>query len=224
MTCCVYTWISPHYGTRFIGADRGSPYFRRTEIFHPPSAAHQEQYRSAYQSEFNGTYGPLHTTHIKEYGPAHQYWHQTLNELGVPSSPESLAGSNCGVWNLVCTINPDTQERSYAASAYYLPFASRPNLHVLTEATVMKVLLEQKDSWVGTGVRVRHDGVVMDIKAAREVIISAGSIQSPQILELSGIGRRDVLEAAGIEVKVDSPNVGENLQDHMSMRCGFWLY
>lgn len=63
----------------------------------------------------------------------------------------------------------------------------------------------------------------MDIKAAREVIISAGSIQSPQILELSGIGRRDVLEAAGVELKVDSPNVGENLQDHMSMSCGFGL-
>lgn len=86
----------------------------------------------------------------------------------------------------------------------------------------MKVLLEQKDSWVATGVRVRHDGAVMDINAAREVVISAGSIQSPQILELSGIGRRDVLEAAGVEVKVDSPNVGEDLQDHMSMSCGFW--
>lgn len=95
--------------------------------------------------------------------------------------------------------------------------ASRPNLHVLTEATVLNVLLEQKDTWVATGVRVRQDGILLDIHAAREVIISAGSVQSPQILELSGIGPKDVLEAAGIEMKVDSPTVGENLQDHMSM-------
>jgi choline dehydrogenase-like flavoprotein len=121
---------------------------------------------------------------------------------------------------LVCTIDPDTQERSYAASAYYLPIASRPNLHVLTQATVLKVLLEQEDGWVATGVRVQCDGVVLNINAAREVIISAGSVQSPQILELSGIGRRGVLEAAGVEMKVDSPNVGENLQDHMSTSFG----
>lgn len=100
--------------------------------------------------------------------------------------------------------------------------ASRPNLHVFTETTVLKVLLEQNDGWVATGVRVRHDGVVLDLKAAREVIISAGSVQSPQILELSGIGRQDVLEAAGVEMKVDSPNVGENLQDHMSTSSQSW--
>ena len=164
----------------------------------------------------------MQTTHIKQYGPPHQYWHLTLNELGVPSNPDSPAGSNCGVWNLVCTIEPDTQKRSYAASAYYLPVASRPNLHVITETTVLKVLLEQKDGWVATGVRVRHDGVVLDLKAAREVILSAGSVQSPQILELSGIGRQDVLEAAGVEMKVDSPNVGENLQDHMSTSSQSW--
>ncbi|KAJ5118428.1 uncharacterized protein N7443_007357 [Penicillium atrosanguineum] len=191
------------------------PYFLRSETFHPPSAAHQKHYQSSYRAEFNGTEGPVQTTHIKQYGPPHQYWHQTLNELGISSNPDSLAGSNCGVWNLVCTIEPDTQERSYAAPAYYLPVASRPNLYVITETTVLKVLLEQKDGWVATGVRARHDGVVLDIKAVREVIISAGSVQSPQILELSGIGRQDVLEAAGIGMKVDSPNVGENLQDHM---------
>lgn len=118
---------------------------------------------------------------------------------------------------MLATIDPDRQERSYAASAYYLPVRSRSNLHVLTEATVTKVLLDSRDGeLVATGVRVRHKEEEMDITAAREVILSAGSIQSPQILELSGIGRRDILEAAGVEVHVHNANVGENLQDHMS--------
>lgn len=119
---------------------------------------------------------------------------------------------------MLATIDPARQERGYAASAYYLPVRSRPNLHVITEATVTKVLLDSLDGeWVATAVRVRHKGEEMDITAAREVILSAGSIQSPQILELSGIGRRDILEAAGVEVHVHNANVGENLQDHISM-------
>ncbi|KAJ5151711.1 hypothetical protein N7492_010006 [Penicillium capsulatum] len=192
------------------------PYFRQSETFHPPSAAHQEQYRSSYEQEFNGTNGPIQTTHMKQYSPAHQYWHDTLNALRVASSRDSLAGSNVGAWNMLATVDPNRQERSYSASAYYVPVQSRPNLHVLTEATVMEILLERRDDqWVATGARIRCDGEETDIHVSREVILSAGSIQSPQLLELSGIGRRDVLEAAGVDVKVPNDNVGENLQDHM---------
>jgi choline dehydrogenase-like flavoprotein len=119
---------------------------------------------------------------------------------------------------MVCTIDPQSQERSYSASAYYAPIARRKNLHVLTDATVLNVLIEMIDGiWSATGVRVRHGDNEMDVKAVREVILCAGSIQSPQLLELSGIGQRKILAAAGIEVKIENSNVGENLQDHMSM-------
>jgi choline dehydrogenase-like flavoprotein len=120
---------------------------------------------------------------------------------------------------MLCTIDPDSQERSYSASAYYHPIAKRPNLHILTEATAMEILFESEDDdWYATGARVRWNGLEANIKSYEEVIICAGSVQSPQLLELSGIGDQDVLEAAGIETKVHSPNVGENLQEHMSMR------
>lgn len=123
---------------------------------------------------------------------------------------------------MVCTIDPHRQERSYSASAYYAPVAGRKNLHVLTDATVLNVLIETVDGeWSATGVRVRHGDGEKNIKAAREVILCAGSIQSPQLLELSGIGQRKVLEAAGIQVKIENSNVGENLQDHMSMKFLF---
>jgi choline dehydrogenase-like flavoprotein len=119
-------------------------------------------------------------------------------------------------------MDPHRQERSYSASAYYAPIAERKNLHVWTDATVLNVLIEMVDGeWSATGVRVRHGDKEMEVKAVREVILCAGSIQSPQILELSGIGPRKVLEAAGIDVKIENSNVGENLQDHMSMAFFF---
>lgn len=120
---------------------------------------------------------------------------------------------------MICTVEPATQSRSYSANAYYLPVADRPNLYLLTEATVTGVLVDRNDDgeeWATKGVRLLCNGGEMSVLASREVILSAGTVQSPQLLELSGIGDRDVLEAAGISAKVNNPNVGENLQDHMS--------
>lgn len=155
---------------------------------------------------------------MNQYNIAHQYWHSTLNQLGVSSIPDSLAGSNVGAWNMLASLDPHRQERSYSASAYYEPIAGRPNLHLLTEAIVMEVLFDtdERGCLVTTAVRVQRELEEVDIKVIREVILSAGSVQSPQLLELSGIGNRDVLEAAGIPVKIHNPNVGENLQEHMS--------
>ena len=127
---------------------------------------------------------------------------------------------------MLASLDPDRQERSYSASAYYEPVSGRPNLHVLTEAIVTEVLLDtdERRSWVAKGVRVQCGLEEVNIKVVREVILSAGSVQSPQLLELSGIGNRDVLEAAGIPVKIHNPNVGENLQEHMSMNLFFLVF
>ncbi len=88
---------------------------------------------------------------------------------------------------------------------------------LLTEAFVTELVLEKEgEEWVAKGVKFTHGGEEHVVKTGGEIIISGGSVQSPQLLEVSGIGRPEVLQAAGIEVKVDSPNVGENLQEHMS--------
>lgn len=119
---------------------------------------------------------------------------------------------------MVCTLNPTTQTRSYSANAYYLPASDRSNLTVFCETVVTQILIDKDldGEWVATGVRVSCNGEESCITASKEVIISAGAIQSPQILELSGIGSETVLQAAGIPVKVANANVGENLQDHLS--------
>ncbi|PLB49826.1 putative choline dehydrogenase [Aspergillus steynii IBT 23096] len=191
------------------------PFFKRSETFHAPDSSHQESCRSYYQADVHGVNGPVQTTHIREYGPAHQFWHDTLNNLNVETSPDSLGGRNSGAWNMVCSIDPVKQARSYSATAYYYPIKQRPNLVVL-EATVTEIICERtEDDWRAAGVRVRCDGKITDIPASKEVVLCAGSIQSPQLLELSGIGSRSVLNAAGIPIRVENPNVGENLQDHM---------
>ena len=88
---------------------------------------------------------------------------------------------------------------------------------MLTDATVQRVEMEKKNGeWAAVGAQYVCGGEKFVAKAAKEVIICAGSIQSPQILELSGVGNPVVLEAADVQVKVANPNVGENLQDHPS--------
>ena len=99
-----------------------------------------------------------------------------------------------------------------------MPAAKRENLVLLAEATAREVLLEDEGTgWAAKGVRFVCEGREYTVQVDGEVILSAGSVQSPQLLELSGIGNRDILQAAGIDVKVENPNVGENLQDHMCM-------
>jgi len=88
---------------------------------------------------------------------------------------------------------------------------------VLTDATVERIEIERKDGdWVASGVQYTYGGDQFTVKASREIIVCAGSVQSPQLLELSGIGNPEILQSAGIPLKVANLNVGENLQEHMS--------
>lgn len=106
----------------------------------------------------------------------------------------------------------DPGRRSYAATGYLRPNLGRPNLKVLVEALVTKVDL---DGNTATGVEFTHGEKRYNIKASKEVILSGGVINSPQILELSGIGDPQVLKEAGVECKVENNRVGANFQDHV---------
>lgn len=97
-----------------------------------------------------------------------------------------------------------------------MPAAKRDNLVLLSESTVREILLEKDDGdWIAKGVRFEHKGNEYTIRVSGEIVLSAGSVQSPQLLELSGIGNSEILRAAGIDVKIENPNVGENLQEHL---------
>ncbi|KAF3922797.1 hypothetical protein AA313_de0207849 [Arthrobotrys entomopaga] len=202
-------------GNKGWGWDRLQPYFRKAETFFLPTADLKEKHKLDYDTEKHGSHGPIHTSYSKEHGDHHKYWQETLQNLGVERRP-AFDGSNVGVWTGLTSVNPKTIKRSYAASEYYLPVASRENLHVICDSIVREVILEKSnEQMVATAVRFECNGVEYVAKADSEVIISCGSVQSPLILELSGVGNPDVLKAANIEVKVENRNVGENLQDRL---------
>ena len=177
---------------------------------------HQTENQSLYHPDFHGTEGPLKTSYSTTYGASHQHWHKTLHKLGIETNASHFSGSNVGVWTSIVGVTPEKRERSYSAVAYYRPVSHRPNLVLLTDAIVQELVLEQESSgWTVKGARFIHSGQEHILRTEGEVILCGGSVSSPQLLELSGIGNPAVLSAAGIDCKVPSPYVGENLQEHM---------
>jgi len=119
------------------------------------------------------------------------------------------------------SINPTNWTRSYSRPAYIDSLPPRPNLHILSESTVVRfVLSDQKDKngkFVAEAVEFAKDenSPRSSVKVAKEVIVTGGTLGSPKILMYSGVGPADVLAAANVPVKVDLPGVGQNLQDHI---------
>jgi choline dehydrogenase-like flavoprotein len=122
---------------------------------------------------------------------------------------------NVGVYTGLSTIDLKDGTRSYAASGYYKPNAARKNLLVLTDAHVSKVALSPTDGdlYRAEGIDFIHNNETYQVRGVRrEVVLSAGSLQTPQILELSGIGNPETLKKHDIKPLVDLPGVGENLR------------
>lgn len=141
-----------------------------------------------------------------------------LENVGVECNRSHMSGSSVGAWTALTAIDPSTQKRCYSAPAYYDTVSHRGNLVLLTNATVRNIVLDKvkvSGEQIARGVSFIHDSQQYTVDVSGEIILSAGSIQSPQMLELSGIGNPEVLSAAGIKTIVANPNVGENLQDHM---------
>ncbi|KAF9021462.1 alcohol oxidase [Hymenopellis radicata] len=148
----------------------------------------------------------------------------SANALGIPTTSNPDAGNGTGILYTARVVNPITGERSYAGNAYYEPFASRPNLKLISEATVTKVLFNTDGPEpVATGVEFLWGGESYTANSNLEVILSAGTILTPKLLELSGVGNATILESFGIDVVLDSPYVGENFHDHCVTYSDFQL-
>ncbi len=141
---------------------------------------------------------------------------EAAKRTGLPETGNFNAGDNTGVGYFQMTTRDG--RRMSSARAYLGPARHRPNLQVLSGAHALRVVIEGGRA---TGVEVLHEGQRRVLRAAHEVILSAGAIQSPQLLQLSGVGRADTLRALGITPVVDLPGVGENLQDHLQVRPSY---
>ncbi|KAI0280314.1 alcohol oxidase, partial [Russula aff. rugulosa BPL654] len=150
---------------------------------------------------------------------------EALQALGINIASEPFAGDTTGLWSTPLTISPRTRKRSYAANMYYEPHASRNNLTVLTSAHVMRISLSKAAAGEATAESVSflYEGNEYRALVKKEVIVSAGAIMSPQVLELSGIGDPGVLRNADVEVVVDLRGVGNNVQEHYNVAVSYQL-
>jgi choline dehydrogenase-like flavoprotein len=144
--------------------------------------------------------------------------------LKLPLTADPALGKATGGYSAPGTVDPATKTRSSSASAFYTPAENKSNLHVVTGAQVQKILFEQEGpNLTATGVsyRILKGSSENVAKAKKEVILAAGTFQSPKLLELSGIGGATLLEKHGIPVLVDNPHVGEHLRDHLLTGISF---
>jgi choline dehydrogenase len=174
------------------------PYFRRAET-HLEGA-----------DEYRGGDGPLATRTGVFVNPLYRAFLEAGRQAGYALSADLNGYRQEGFGKLDMTVARGA--RASAANAYLRPAMKRPNLAVRTHALVEAIVLDGRRA---TGVRYRRQGRVETVVAAREVIVAAGAINSPQLLKLSGIGPAAELRQHGIAVAHDLPGVGENLQDHL---------
>ncbi|RPA97277.1 alcohol oxidase [Choiromyces venosus 120613-1] len=217
-----YEW-EKDFGMKGWTWDNFLKYSKKTQTFNVPTKTEQLAMlpTPTHVPEFHGTDGPIHVSFSSWYEDIMKLPMLAFAAIGVPRNVEPMSGSNVGSGIAAHSIDPATSTRSYAANAYYKPNFSRENLVVLTSAQATKVLIED---CVAVGVEYLFDGKTHTAHASKEVILSAGAVVSPQLLELSGIGDKKLLEKYGIVCKVDNPNVGEGMQDHVMTSIGFELH
>ncbi|KAL0938637.1 Glucose oxidase 2 [Colletotrichum truncatum] len=193
-------------------------YYKKSETLQPPTA-NQIADGVTYVPEQHGSTGPLKVG----WKPGMvdmsfvEALNQTYNAVGVPGL-QDIAGGDMVGWNIYpATIDTGLQVREDAARAYYFPYQNRTNLRIFLNTEAQRLVWANGTEATASGVLVKDKtGATRTIYANKEVILSAGSLRSPLLLEKSGVGNPDILKAAGVQTKVKLPTVGENLQDQMN--------
>jgi choline dehydrogenase len=178
-----------------------------------PLFKQMESFEGGGDDEYRGRGGPLKVTVNEESGPLVDALLAASEQTGVPVTADYNGAAQDGIAITQCTINGG--RRMSTARCYLDPARNRENLVIETHALARELILEGKQC---VGVRYEVNGSPREARASREVIVSTGSINSPQLLELSGIGRPEVLREQGIEVRHELPGVGENLREHYAPR------
>ena len=192
-------------GNRGWGWSDVLPIFRRSEDYQHGS------------DDFHGSGGELRVEERRVNWEILDVWRDAAEQCGIPKIDEFNRGDNFG--NAYFQMNQRRGKRWSATRAFLDDVLNRPNLTVMTEATAETLILEkQGDSLNTIGVQIIHKGERQQIFADAEVLLAAGAIASPQLLQLSGIGTADQLQPHGIPVHHTLPGVGQNLQDHLQIR------
>ena len=192
-------------GNRGWSYDDVLPYFRR-----------YENHENSADASYRGQKGEMTITNLAWRDPLCEAFIDGAESIGIPRNPDYNGAYQEGTSYVQRTSTGKL--RMSAARAFLKPARKRPNLHVITNAHATKILLDGKRA---TGVAYHRGGAqgrAEEVMAMREVIVAGGTINSPQLLQLSGIGPAKLLHDLGIEVKHELAGVGENLRDHYGTR------
>lgn len=189
------------HGNQGWGYDDVLPYFKKAE----------SQARGA--DEFHGTGGPLPVSDWRHADPLSTAFVEAAIETGIPRNPDFNGATQEGAGFFQTTSRAG--RRASTAVAYLRPAKRRQNLHVATSALAERILFDGRRA---AAVAYRQAGALRQARARKEILISGGAYNSPQLLQLSGVGPADLLRQHGIAVVLDAPGVGHDLQDHMQVR------
>ena len=215
-------------GNKGWGWEGLKPYFKKSTHYTPPSASSIKEFNITFDASAYGN-GPAQVAIPSFQYPDIKPIFDSFRAEDIPWSDEGFLSPIGAFWTPNSYDNA-TGTRSHARKTYYDPVKARSNLKLLTGTRVNKILLENhgygsNSGLVAKGVRMasRENGAVAEVYAKKEVILAAGGVFTPQLLQLSGIGPKEVLTAANITVKKDFPSVGSNFQDHVPVFMQFNL-
>ncbi|MGA9299045.1 MAG: choline dehydrogenase [Bradyrhizobium sp.] len=189
------------HGNLGWGFDDVLPYFKKAE----------DQTRGA--DDFHGAGGPLPVSDWRHTDPLSTAFVDAAAEVGISRNPDFNGATQEGAGFFQTTTRGG--RRASTAVAYLRPAKARPNLHVETSALAERILFEGRRA---VAVTYRAAGIPRTARARKEILVSGGAFNSPQLLQLSGVGPADLLRQHGIETVLDAQGVGHDLQDHMQVR------
>ena len=186
------------------GWDDVLPFFRRSEDYFTGA------------DEFHGAGGEWRVEEMRLHWDILDAFRAAAEAAGIPRTDDFNRGDNEG--SSYFKVNQRHGVRVNSAKAFLRPVAGRGNLKVTTGAQVARIVIEEN---AARGVEFEQGGAWRTVRARREIILAAGSVGSPHVLELSGIGPGAALQKAGIPVAIERSQVGENLQDHLQLRLAY---
>ncbi|KAJ7034605.1 hypothetical protein C8F04DRAFT_956198 [Mycena alexandri] len=193
------------------------PYFKKSTRFNTPIDPVVVAYGNiTWDPRVYGTDGPIQVTYPPWVWPGTKIQFKAFNEVGVPTQFEGAAGKSYNAFWVPTNVDP-TGRRSYARNQYFDPAKSRPNLSLLVNYRVNEVLFSRAKHAHSVRIQARgtpNGAPTITVSANTEIVLCAGWLHTPHILQRSGIGPKALLTAAGIPIISDLPGVGSNLQDH----------
>lgn len=206
------------------------PYFKKSATFLPPSPEAAREWNMTYNPKVwseDPSEGPVHVTIPDfQYPDMHKFLDAWKKFGVVGKKNDYAAGEGPGVYWNILTIDRRDQTRMTSRKAYYDPiYRQRPNLVLMTKYRAIEIIFSDKreEKLIATGVKITSldTNTTTSVFICKELILAAGAVQTPHLLQLSGLGPKEALSTAGIPVKKDIPGIGANLQDHPSIYMSF---